>query len=260
MKLASLRLGPDSRSAELRCGLNLHPGGVSQTSFSTGQLACVWIQHGTGEMRRDGQTHVLAPGDAFLRLPGRLHDVYMSGPADWWFAAVPAASLEILARTCPRQAPVMHVGLDPGLAARWRATTTRLAACHEHELGVVACELLGLIAEVHRLAARAQHNPWLERACDLLGRDLRTPMPLIATAMGLRPSAFRTRFHVSAGVSPRDWRIRRRIALAQERLAQPGVRLEAVAEQLGYADLPTFAKQFKTVTGMAPGAWRKGLG
>ena len=42
-------------------------------------------------------------------------------------------------------------------------------------------------------------------------------------------------------------------------LAQPEATLGAVADQLGYPDQPTFAKQFRAVTGTTPGAWRRRL-
>lgn len=256
MSVSVLRLGSDHRSAELRCGLNEHPAGVAQRGFVTAQLACVWLQEGIGELRRDGAVHALAAGDAFLRLPGRHHDVVMPGRCSWLFAAVPAAALEVLARTCT-PAPVLHPGLDRRLAGRWLAGARRLAACADDELPVLAGELLGLIAELHLRGARAGRDPWTERACRMLDDDPRAPLPAVAASLGLRPSAFRARFHAATGTSPRAWRIRRRISRAQELLAQPEAALTSIADQLGYPDLPTFAKQFRAVTGTTPGAWRR---
>jgi AraC-like DNA-binding protein len=258
MAMNAIRLGLDHRSAELRCGEVEHPAGIVQSGFITAQLACVWLQSGSGSMRRDGATHRLAAGDAFLRLPGRPHDVLMPGRSSWLYVAVPAAGLELL-RRCGSLPDVLRPGPDARLAGRWRAATRRLGDCPEDGLAAMAAELLGLIAGLQHLAMRGARDPWLDRACAALEADLRRPLPAVAAALGLGGSAFRARFHAASGLSPRTWRIRRRIARAQELLAVPGAGLEAVAGQLGYPDLPTFAKQFRSVTGMAPGAWRRQL-
>lgn len=255
MPVNAIRLGPDHRSAELRCGEVEHPAGIAQRGFITAQLACVWLQTGSGAVHRDGVVHPLAAGDAFLRLPGQSHDVLMPGRAAWLYVAVPAAALELLRRSgnLPDE---LHPGLDARLAGRWRATAQRLADCPDDELPAMAAEMLGLIAGLQCRAARAAHDPWTELACATLESDHRRPVPAVAAALGMGGSAFRARFHACLGMSPRTWRIRRRVGRAQELLALPGAMLGHVAEQLGYPDLPTFAKQFRAVTGVTPGAWR----
>ncbi len=53
---------------------------------------------------------------------------------------------------------------------------------------------------------------------------------------------------------------RMRIDRAKVLLADPGLRIHAVAEQVGYVDVAHFSKSFKRLEGMTPGEYRDGLG
>ena len=53
---------------------------------------------------------------------------------------------------------------------------------------------------------------------------------------------------------------RMRIDRAKALLADPGLRIHAVAEQVGYVDVAHFSKSFKRLEGMTPGEYRDGLG
>ena len=51
---------------------------------------------------------------------------------------------------------------------------------------------------------------------------------------------------------------RMRIDRAKALLAAPGLRIHAVAEQVGYVDVAHFSKSFKRLEGMTPGEYREG--
>ncbi len=77
-----------------------------------------------------------------------------------------------------------------------------------------------------------------------------------ARALGLSPRTFQRRL--------RDARIRfksevaiSRIRLAQERLADPGVPITALAMELGFASSQHFSNCFRRVIGTSPSQWRK---
>ena len=53
---------------------------------------------------------------------------------------------------------------------------------------------------------------------------------------------------------------RMRVERAKTLLADPRLRIHAVAEQVGYADVAHFSKSFKKLEGMTPGEYRDSLG
>jgi len=87
------------------------------------------------------------------------------------------------------------------------------------------------------------------RAHGLTPRDL-------AAHLDLTLDYFTRRFRQTYGMAPRRWLVAERIRVACALLAEGGVSLEQVAEELGYDDLKWFGRQFRQVMGMPPGRWR----
>jgi AraC-like DNA-binding protein len=79
----------------------------------------------------------------------------------------------------------------------------------------------------------------------------------LAAAAGLSPAQCARRFRIATGASPVAYLIRNRIAQAQHLLTFGGASIAATAQALGYPDVPTFAKQFTSITGAPPAAWRR---
>ncbi len=80
----------------------------------------------------------------------------------------------------------------------------------------------------------------------------------MATAVALSPSRFHTVYKSLFGTSPMQDLIHAKIDYAKSLLlANERMTLPAVAEKLGYNDQYHFIRQFKSVTGHSPGAFRK---
>ena len=62
-----------------------------------------------------------------------------------------------------------------------------------------------------------------------------------------------------AGQSFFDLLGRMRVERAKALLADPSLRVHAIAEQVGYGDVAHFSKSFKRIAGMTPGEYRDGL-
>ena len=62
-----------------------------------------------------------------------------------------------------------------------------------------------------------------------------------------------------AGQSFFDLLGRMRVERAKALLADPSLRVHAIAEQVGYGDVAHFSKSFKRIEGMTPGEYRDGL-
>lgn len=82
----------------------------------------------------------------------------------------------------------------------------------------------------------------------------------LAGAAELPVGEFRGRFQASYRISARSWLLRRRIHAAARRLDQGAEPVGAVAAAFGYSDVFLFSRQFKTVIGVSPRAWRDRAG
>jgi AraC family transcriptional regulator len=96
----------------------------------------------------------------------------------------------------------------------------------------------------------------LKRILDYMEANLAREMHLdeLAGVVGLSCSHFGRNFKASLGVSPHQWLMQRRIAIAQELLLRK--ENTAIAAQMaGFANQSHFSKVFRTITGTTPRRW-----
>jgi AraC-like DNA-binding protein len=79
----------------------------------------------------------------------------------------------------------------------------------------------------------------------------------LARQVDLTPDYFARQFRRTFGCPPRTWLTRERARAAARLLSGSNLRVYQIAEQLGYADVPQFSRQFKTVTGQTPQQFRE---
>jgi AraC-like DNA-binding protein len=78
----------------------------------------------------------------------------------------------------------------------------------------------------------------------------------LARECGLGVRQFLRRFHTAVGLSPGQYALERRVALAADALARGDESMEAIAGRLGFADRFHFSKTFKSRVGVPPAAYR----
>lgn len=78
----------------------------------------------------------------------------------------------------------------------------------------------------------------------------------LAAACGLGTRQFLRRFTAAVGMSPAQYALERRVALAAEALARGDESMEEIATRLGFADRFHFSKVFRARVGAPPAAYR----
>lgn len=148
-----------------------------------------------------------------------------------------------------------RAGINAGetdLAQRWRA----LALVH----AAMAAACAQATAE-----GRAAWAEWLELP-PLIAPALRRiedepgsppTNPELAKACGLGVRQFLRRFRADVGLSPGQYALGRRVALAADALARGGETVDAIAARLGFADRFHFSKVFRARVGQPPAAYRR---
>lgn len=104
-----------------------------------------------------------------------------------------------------------------------------------------------------------------DRRLQRLERHIRTSLhePLTLTRAadlcGLSPTWFSNYFRVRTGVTFTVWYRWVRIERAKLLLVEPGLKIEAIAYDVGYAHVSTFERAFRACTGACPKAYREAL-
>lgn len=79
----------------------------------------------------------------------------------------------------------------------------------------------------------------------------------LADTVALSPSRFAARFREASGESVMAYLARWRINLACRHLSESDRPIADVAERVGYESAAAFSRMFKSLTGRAPGEWRR---
>lgn len=220
-------------------------------------FAVVYVLKGKGWYRdeRLPRQRVQA-GDLILVPPGLGHtygpeagttwdEIYVcfSGPLfDLWrqagylAAAAPVVSLKPLAATYQRLLACVQV---TGKSARERGLKQ-------------VCRLQAFLAEAFEGCARVQpaQGSWFEEACQALEHS--DDLEGLAKDLGLSYESFRKKFKALAGLSPGDYREKRKLDQARALMGQYKLSNKQLAEMLGFYDEFHFSRRFKARFGASP--------
>lgn len=122
--------------------------------------------------------------------------------------------------------------------------------------------LIGHVLERHRPAA--ERAAWggagrFQRVIGLMDARFRDNPPLaeLAATAGMAPAHFHRRFRSTFGLTPHDYMLRRRMDLARHLLGDPSLRVQEVAEAVGYGNPFYFARVFRRQMGFSPSELRR---
>jgi AraC-like DNA-binding protein len=107
-----------------------------------------------------------------------------------------------------------------------------------------------------RLPRPARLDPRIAHALAQIPRG--APVAAVAADCGLSHRHFTARFREAVGLTPKAWARVQRFGRALDRLAaEPAVAWADLAAAEGYADQAHFAREFRGLAGLTPGAWRR---
>ena len=246
--------------------------------------SAIYVLSGRGTFSDDsGFTAELRPGSIFQRIPGRKHSAIFDPSVRYVeiFLAFSSWLLEPLSQIMSLpQRPVVYLGIDLALIRDLAAAHEALQKVRETELPRVYLHHLGLLASlfsgvqgrgaqaggsvVSTAAGSAAELPadWIDEACRLLAEEAtgRATLERIAQRLDLSYEFFRKEFRERMGISPGDYRIRRRLDRARELLLSTKTTVTDIADELGYPNASVFSLQFKRLVGSSPEHYRRRSG
>ena len=226
----------------------------------------VYIVRGHGRYEDvNGNSVEIRPGVLYQRFPGVRHSNVFQPVSDFFeaYMVLPRQIFELLleSKAVSLKRPCLDIGLRQGVYDRFEGFLSELRGCGESRLHLTLASMHGFAAELLSpdMDLEAMADSFGEEACAILGLrlDRRLSMPGVARKMGLGYSKFRQLFLARLGCSPGEYRIRRRLELAQSMLASQGVSIKEAAKAVGYPDVHSFSKQFKGHAGLTPGQFVK---
>lgn len=171
----------------------------------------------------------------------------------------------------PRLDAAETVGVPARLAsvqaARFRALLLRAVELWQEatplsrlEANHLAMELVLAILRTygHRRLTASPRRPTLDWLPTYLSVHIGEPLSVadMARRANLSPSRFTAVFRQRFGASPHQYLLRLRIDFARTLLENTDLPLHEIAEYSGFADVHHFAKTFRRLTGVTPGAVR----
>ncbi len=230
----------------------------------------VYVLHGQGTfIDSHGQHFPLAAGSFFQRIPGELHSNLIDPQSGWKECFVEIGRELFAAYQAMR---IIRLDFRVGIMPQESTFVERLWNLHrqmkfadEYELPRLIPEILSIITETHQQQWHNAHNSlrrMIESACGYLSRDLDRRLDLedFCQRQGWGYETFRKKFKEQMGISPGQYRIRRRIDAACEMLNNRNLHISDIAFRLGYKSQYEFSSQFKEYTGLPPMQFRTGGG
>ncbi|HEX8834230.1 MAG TPA: AraC family transcriptional regulator [Abditibacteriaceae bacterium] len=214
----------------------------------------------------EGHEHALLPGCFFQRLPSRPHSTRFDVKSSYaeCFVSLDLQTgsrlmqLRLIEPILVADAGLNQLALDEflGLLNVLKTSESEIAS------PTVLIHILNFLNGLYERARHTQDDrssALVRAACVLLEQNLeqRISMGEIARRLEVSPPTLRRVFRRIMGLSPGEYRIRRRIERARALLMSYSVK--EVAARLGYNDAFTFSAQFKTVMKTSPRDFRKNL-
>ncbi len=256
-------LGDLGDARVLGCGFMVKTAGWDNHGTARAAYSAVLCLRGRGRLTIAGHTWTIGPGTLFQRFPGQIHDLNLEASPPWaecyiHLGSILAEALEVMG-VLHRQSPVRSPGIVPGIVRELWRTTDALRTAAANDLPHFLVRLQGLLLsllgpEPHAAGADLD----VERACRLLADDPSADLSLVARDLGLTYDRFRKRFRERTGLSPGDYRLRRRLEHARTVLLSSDRPIQDLARDLGYANPFTFTALFRKHVGCSPKEYRSG--
>lgn len=262
-------IGNDISNGTLSCGfLNKRLKSNSDTNLIFEYYGALLLLSGEGvHVDSDGREYKLYPGCFIQRIPGKPHSTYVHPDGKWleFFICFGRGVFEALTKigVLDGVQDVLYPGINMALFDMFKKFMHSLKAAEQEELPLLLIEAQRIILTIYQMHKNNnipdQRTEMVKQACHMLTRN---PSKGISTRdvsqqLGIGYESFRKIFKAETGVSPGEYHIQCRINTAKSLLLDTNSSIKEVALELGFHDSFAFSKQFKKVTGFAPGEFKR---
>jgi AraC-like DNA-binding protein len=248
-------------------------------------MVILLVEGGEGRYRQGAVVAPARPGSAFLTAPHEVHDLSGLWSVRGWVVEFPVTVVGMAEHAEGRfRAPAGHPGwlsfirpaclsgrlqLGAETTRRWVLRARALTAdLEQRPVGYnqsVAAYLSLMLIDAARVAlpglggAAQRDAPLLQATFDQVEQGFQTAISLdaVAASVGVSPSHLARVVKRTTGRTVNQWIAERRMVEARRRLLLTDEKVEAVARHTGFRDTSYFRRQFRSMHGEAPAAWRR---
>jgi AraC-like DNA-binding protein len=243
---------------------------ADNVNFRFPRYVLVVVLRGRGTYVDDhGEIYPLESGSCFQRFPQKIHSNYVDPDSEWnefYLEVGPLLYQALSSMLIIRSgSPVSSLSLDENLKWQVWDLVQALKTANEDMLPELVSQAVSLLGECHRrMHAPPEFKDRLlvfEEACRVLSNDFDLPCDLnkFCRKHGVGYEYFRKMFKERCGISPWQYRVRRRLDLACGMLSgSPDIPVTEISGKLGYSSPYEFSAQFKRYVGTSPLHFRKG--
>jgi len=225
----------------------------------------IYVITGRGNyLDAQGRRYPLQAGSCFQRQPDAPQSTILDPDSGWQECFLDIGptlyhalrAMQVIRHECP----VWEHGIDPTLPERFASLMQHMHAAGEAELPRLLATILHLLTECWpRPGSDEAVDPAIEAACRYLGEDFASQRDLqgFCHQQHWGYEALRKRFRRRMGLSPHQYRIRRRLDRACELLTASNLSISAIADELGYSTPFEFSAQFRRHIGIPPSQFRR---
>ena len=230
-------------------------------SIQNYQFVISWILKGKGKYTEEGRVYTLRDACVCMRRPDR--DYRMELEPESGIRLYLSLSNEIyssLSYLIPELStlpPVWDLPFHESYVEEFLTISERIAELSSLELYHTLPAIIHYILRITGIEKSRAHDPIL-RARLLLEENTTLSAEQIADLCEMNYNTFRKQFKKNFGLSPVQYRIRHRITIAKQLLAE-GLPVGEIAASLGYPDIYSFTHQFKTMIGQSPTDFRNSI-
>ena len=263
-------LGASLIEGRLGCGFMQKHGRTADWAFGMRpEYSLVYVLSGNGEyIDWDTNRYPVKAGDIFQRFPGKKHSTVLDPQSNWeecFIAFGPTQFAAVEAMGLISHRPVLEGNgiIDELFVKKFNDCMIALKTVAESLLPRTLPRILDILVhsgEIVRAGSdRYTHAEMIDTACRLLREtmDKRQTLEDVADTLGVGYEKFRKIFREAIGISPGEYRVRRRVEHGQLLLLHDKKSVKEVAEILGYPSSYAFSDQFKRIVGVSPGRFRR---
>ncbi len=248
--------------SEFSCGVGMDLERDYDKATRDKNFIISWILCGEGEYTEDGMVYPLRDGCVCMRRPGReyLMRLRVRGGVRL-FLNIPQDTYPTFVRMLPELEglpPVWDCPFERTKVEGFFKLYDEFDQVSSLELHRLFPEVVQYLLDMTGIQKNREKNPLL-LGKRMLEENRSLSVEEIAARCGMKYNTFRKQITEELGMSPGQYRIRKRIAAAC-RLLSDGVSVGGTAVRLGYADVYSFTHQFTSVMGVSPSGFREKIG
>ena len=215
----------------------------------------------------NGAKFNIQAGMCFKRIPGKAETLSIKDGSRWveFFIEIGPALYQALRlmRIIESKPLCENIELDADFFHELMSLKEQFKNIDERALPLVVGDFAKILTACQQRCSHYGETKGVElvdAACNFLSRDFDKNCNIkeFCRKEGIGYENFRKLFKNKIGISPWQYRIRRRLDLACALLRDPGMQINEISSELGYSSAYDFSAQFKKYFNVSPANYRAG--